>query len=205
MDSSAKKILNVKYQANLLRDPTHLGVAKVVRIFTLPTNVIDIQSGALIRANHSVVAVDGCRDTRPHRLRVITVLDHTGTTRVGIVHGLALRVAQSRRVSTFTTSHGAVVLVLGETIGKAIANENRLKVDVALLVRENLGCELRDIVSCKASARIQSIIRKPDDSPSIRFASNVEVLFSVFRELIKEHCQERVNILSGSVGARNSV
>jgi hypothetical protein len=167
----------------ILRDPAHFRVAKVVRIFTLPANVIDIQSGALIRADHSIVAVDGCRDTRPHRLGGIAVLDHTGTTRVGIVHILALRVAQGRWVPTFTTSHGAVVLVLGETIGKTVANENRLKVDVALLMRENLGGELRNIVS------------------SIRFTSDMEVLLSIFREFIKEHGQERINVLSRSVGA----
>lgn len=150
---SAQKKGRVKHQANLLRDPAHLRIAKVVGIFTLSANIIDIQSGALIRANQSVVTVDGCRDTRPHGLRVIAVLDHTSTTRIGTVHSIALRVTQSRRVSTSTTSHGAVVLVLGEAIGKTVANENRLKVDVALLVRENLGGELRDIVSCKALAR----------------------------------------------------
>ncbi len=141
-------------------------------------DIIDVLASALVRSNHSVVTVDGGRHARPDRLRFVAVLNEAGTARVGIVHGLALALIQDGGPATFSACHGAVVLVLGQTIGETIANEDRLQVDVALLMRQDLGGEDGDIVS------------------SVRFAGDVEWLLRVLGELLEEESEESIDVLA---------
>jgi hypothetical protein len=98
----------------------------------------------------------------------------------GVVHGLAGALIQNSGVTTLAAGHRAVVTVLSETVGETVTNENRLEVDVALLVGENLRSHDRDIVA------------------SVGLASNVEVLCSVLRELLEEQCQESIDVLASS-------
>lgn len=128
-------------------DPAKLGVAQVGGILARAADIVNVDSRALIRTDHGVVAVDGGRDTRPHRLALVAALNETGTPGVGSIHSVALRLAQDGRVSTITASHGAVVLVLSKPIGQTVSDGDRLQVDVAVLVRKNLGGELRNVVA----------------------------------------------------------
>lgn len=163
----------------VLADPVELIVAEAVAAALL-CDVVRVAASLLVRTDHGVVAVDGGRNTRPDALTVVAALDQAQATRQSIVHGLALlRVKDSRR-TTFATSHGAVLGVLGEAIGKTVTNENGLKVDVALLVRENLRGEDGDVVA------------------SVGFTRDVERLSSVLGELLEEEGQEGVYVLAGS-------
>jgi len=127
-------------------DPVDLIVAKAVAAAGA-ANIIDILAGALVWANHSVIAIDRGRNTAPHRLRVVAVLDQASTAGIGVIHRLALALIKNSRPATLTTGHGAIVLILSKAVGKTITNKDRLEVDVALFVRENLRGKDGDIVS----------------------------------------------------------
>jgi hypothetical protein len=71
---------------------------------------------------------------------------------------------------------------LGQAISKTIANEDRLQVDIGLLVGEDLRSEDWDVVA------------------SIRFTSNMEVLLSIFWELLEEEGEESIYVLASSDG-----
>jgi hypothetical protein len=131
----------------VVRDPAELRVAQVVGVLARTTDVVNVDAGALVGTDHGVVTVDGGRDTGPNRLAVVAALDQVGTPGQRLVHGLALRLAEDGGVSTLTASHGAVVLVLGETVSQTVTNGNGLQVDVAVLVGENLRGELRNVVT----------------------------------------------------------
>lgn len=105
----------------------------------------------------------------------------------GIVHGLALALRQDSVVATFTAGHGAVVRVLAVGISQAVADQNRLEVDVTVLVREDLRGENGNVVS------------------SITLSSDVEVLLGVLREFLEEQCQQRIDVLAGSGGVADGV
>jgi hypothetical protein len=60
---------------------------------------------------------------------------------------LALAFPEHSWPATITAGHGPIVLVLGQAISQAIADKHRLQVDVALLVRKNLGGENWDVVT----------------------------------------------------------
>jgi hypothetical protein len=163
----------------VLADPVKLIVAKTVAAALLG-DVVRVAASLLVRTNHGVVAVDGGRNTRPDAFAVVTALNQAQAAGQGIVHSLALlRVKDSRR-TTLTASHGTVLGVLGQTIGKTVTNEDGLKVDVALLVREDLGGEDWDVVA------------------SVRLARDVERLSGVLGELLEEESQESVDVLAGS-------
>jgi len=132
------------------RDPVNLVVAELV-VTAWPADIVDVLACALVGTDHGVVAVDGGGHTRPDRLRLVAVLDQAGATWVGVVHGLAGALVKNGWPATLTASHWAVVLVLGETIGQTVANEDRLEVDVALLVRQNFGSEDGDVVASALS------------------------------------------------------
>ena len=166
----------------ILADVAHTLVAEVALILALAANVIDVLAGALVRSEHGVVTVDGGRNANPGALAVVARLNHALAAAQSVVHGLAGALVENSGVTTVTTSHGTVVLVLGQAIGETIANENRLEVDVALLVSENLGSHDGDVVT------------------SVGLASNVEVLLSVLGELLEEQGQESVDILASSNG-----
>ena len=165
----------------ILLNPVEFVVAQRVATARL-ANVVDILASALIRANHGIVAVDGGRDARPDRLGLVAVLDEAGAARVGVVHGLALALVQDSGPATLSTGHGPVVLVLGQAIGEAIADENGLQVDVALLVGQNLRGKDGNVVS------------------SIGFARDVEALLGVLRKLLEEEGEQGVDVLASCDG-----
>lgn len=168
----------------VLADPLELVVAKTAALAVLG-DIVDVSASLLVRTDHGIVAVDGCRDARPDTLAVVAVLDQAQATRKGVVHGLALALVKDSGGSTLTTSHGAVVFVLGQAIGETVADQDRLEVDVALLVGENLGSENGNVVS------------------SVRFASNVEVLVSILRELLEEESHQGVDVLASCYSVAN--
>jgi hypothetical protein len=131
----------------VLANIAHTLVAQVTRVLTLAPNIVDVLAGSLVRSNEGVVAVDRSRDANPGTLRVVARLDHRLATRQSVIHRLAAGFVQNSRITTIAASHGAVVVVLGQTIGETIANENGLQVDVALLVRQNLRREYWDVVT----------------------------------------------------------
>jgi len=63
-DFYTQRLLNV-ILVEVVADPAELGVAEVVAILAFATDIIDVLAGALVWADHSVVAVDGSGDTRP--------------------------------------------------------------------------------------------------------------------------------------------
>lgn len=131
----------------ILRNVAQGGVAEVARVLTRAANIIDIKTSALVWAHHSVVTVDGGRYTRPSAAGFVAVLDKRLAARQSIIHGLTLALAEDRLVATFAASHGAVVSILSVAVRKTVADEDRLKIDIAVLVLENLGGENRDIVT----------------------------------------------------------
>lgn len=176
-----KRLHNVLL-VQVLRSPSESRIAEVRIILALSADIVDVLAGTLVRTDHSVIAVDGGWDTRPDGLRLITLLDQRLAARKRVIHGLALRLCENSRVATLSAGHWAVVLVLDETICEAVADEDRLKIDVALLVGQNLRGENWNVVA------------------SIRLPSDVEVLLSVLWELLEEQSQQRVDVLAGCDG-----
>jgi hypothetical protein len=148
----------------------------------LNLTIVDVLTGFLVWANECIVTVDASWHTRPDALTVVTVLNQAQASWKSIIHGLALALIKDSWPSTITTGHWLVVIVLGKTIGETVTDENSLKVDVALLVGENLGGEDRDVVA------------------SVRFSSNVEVLLGVLWELLEEQGEQCIHILAGGNG-----
>lgn len=161
---------------------THALVAEVARVLALAADIVDILSGALVGTDHGVVAVDRGGNANPGALRVIAGLDHLLAAGQGIVQGLAGALVQDSGVATLTAAHGTVVLVLSKTIGQTVTDENRLEVDVALLVSQDLRSEHGNVVT------------------SIRLARNVEVLLRILGELLEEESEQRVDILASGNG-----
>lgn len=168
------------FAVQVIGDVAEARVAEVVAILTLASNVVNVLASALVRTHHGVVAVNAGRNARPGTARLVAALDQRLASRKGIVHGLALALAQHGGVTTITAGHRAVVGVLGVAIGKTVTNENTLEVDVAVIVREDLVGKDGDIVT------------------SVRLSSNVEVLLGVLRELVEEEGEKGINILAGS-------
>ena len=166
----------------VLADPAQGAVAEVAAILALSTDIVDVLAGSLIRANESIVTVDRGGDTAPHTSAVIAVLNEALATRERVIHALALGLVQDGGVATLAASHGAVMLVLGESISQAVANQDRLEVDVAVLVRQDLRGKDGNVVS------------------SIRLARNVEVLLGILGELVEEQSQKSVDILASGNG-----
>jgi hypothetical protein len=103
-------------------DVAHTFVTKVTLVLALAPNVVHVLSGALIRSEEGVVTVDGGGDTDPSTLAVVARLNHRLASTKSIVHGAAAALIQHSRIATLTTGHGAVVFVLGETVGQAVAD-----------------------------------------------------------------------------------
>jgi hypothetical protein len=135
----------------VLADPLHFIVAKRVTAFARTTDVIDIRAGTLVRADHSIVAIYRSRNTGPDRFGAIAVLDKFGTSGIGRIHSTTLRLAKNGLVSTLTTGHGPVVIVLSESVSKTVADSDRLEIDVAFLVSQNLSGELRNVMTATIS------------------------------------------------------
>ena len=163
----------------VLANPVELVVAEAVTTALLG-DVVRVATGLLVRTDHGVVTVDGGRDTRPNALAVVAALDQAQATGQGIVHGLALLSVENGGRATLATSHRTVLRVLGKAIGKTVADENGLKVNVTLLVRKDLGGEDGNVVT------------------SVGLARDVERLASVLGELLEEEGQQSVDVLAGS-------
>lgn len=108
------------------------------------------------------------------------MLDEALAAGEGVIHGVALALAQNGRVATLAAGHGPVVCVLGELVSQAIADSNALEVDVAVLVLEDLRRKGGNVVS------------------TIRLSGNVEVLSRILGELVEEEREKGVNVLASS-------
>lgn len=164
----------------VFRDIVHALIAQVGPRITLGADVVDVLSSLLVRANEGVVAVDRSRNAQEGTLSVVARLNQGLAAGQSIVHGLAAGLVQDSRVATIATRHGTVVIVLGETVGETVTDQNGLKVDVTLLVRQDLGSKDRDIVA------------------SVRLSRNVEVLLRILRELLEEEGEQGIDILASS-------
>lgn len=180
-DLGAKSVHNLLL-VEVVADPAQRAVAQVAAILALAADIIDILASSLIWSNEGVVTVDGCRNATPDTTTVVAVLDETLASGKSIVHALALRLVQDGRVTTLTTGHGAVMLILSVSIGQTVADQDGLEVDVAVLVGQNLRSEDGDIVT------------------SIGLAGDVEVLMGILGELVEEESEERIDILASSDG-----
>lgn len=134
-----------------------------------------------------VIAVDGSWHTAQPALAFVAAGNHGLASRQGIVHALTLTLAKNSIVTTLATGHGAVVGVLGVGISQAIADKDRLEVDVAILVGQNLGGEDGDVVA------------------GVRLAGDMEVLLGILRELLEEQGQQRINVFTSSASIADCV
>lgn len=171
----------------VFRYVAHALVAKVALVLTLAANIVHVLSGLLVRSKESIVTIDGGRDTDPCTFAAVARLNHGLAAAKGVIHGPTSALIQHSRVTTITTGHGAVVFILSERISQPVANQNRLQVDVTLLMSKNFRSENRNVVA------------------SIRFSSNMEVLLRILRELLEEESEQGVNILASSNRVANSV
>lgn len=154
---------------------------------TIYADIVGVPARLLVGAKNLIVAVDRSGHTAEPALAFIAAVDHGLTARQGIVHGLTVTLAQDGIVATFTAGHRAVVRVLAVRVGQTVADQDRLEINVAVLVRQNLGGEYGNIVA------------------SVTFTSNVEVLFGILRKFLEEQRQQRIDILAGSVGVADGV
>ena len=166
-------------------NPGRLAIAQVLGVLALLTDIVYVVAGALEGADQSVVAVNGTRNAVPHALGVVAALDKRLASRESIIHGLALALIKNRAVmaAIVATCHGTVLSVLRLGVGQAVADGNALKVDVTVLVGQDLGSEDRNVVA------------------SVRFTSDVEWLLGIFGEVVEEKGQQGVNILAGGDSA----
>jgi hypothetical protein len=162
----------------VLGDVSKAGIAEVGRVFTLSTDIVDVLSSALIRTNHGIVAVDAGWDAGPDGLRLVAVLNKREAARKSVIHSLAFTIIKNSRPATFTTGHWSVSWVLSKAIGESIADEDRLQVDIALLVGEDLRGENWNIVA------------------SVGLSSDMEVLSCILGELLEEESEKSIDILS---------
>lgn len=171
----------------VFRDVAHALVAKVALVLTLTANIVHVLSGLLVRSEESIVTVDRGRNTDPCTFAAVARLNHGLAATKGVVHGPAGALIQHSRVTTITTGHGAVVFILSETISQPVSNQNRLQVNVTLLVSKNLRSENGNVVA------------------SIRFSSNMEVLLRILRELLEEESKQGINVLASSNRVADSI
>lgn len=118
-------------------DELKISVAEAAVLARL-ADIVDVLACALVRSQKSVVAVDRGRNASPSTFAVVARLNHGLAATESIIHRSASALVKDGRVATITASHGAVVFVLSEAIGETVSDQDRLQVDVALLVRENL-------------------------------------------------------------------
>jgi len=170
----------------ILLDPLKLVVAEIAAR-ALGADIVRVLTSALVRTDHGVVAVNAGGHARPNALAVVARLDELLAARERVVHSLALLLIEHSGPATITAGHWAVVLVLSKAVGQTVADQDRLEVDIALLVRQNLRSEDGDVVT------------------SVALAGDVEVLLGVLRELLEEEGEESIDVLAGSNGVADSV
>lgn len=186
IDCLNAKGLHDVFLVQIFVDRGKTGIAETTS-FAVYANIVWITARLLVGADHLIVAVNGGWHTAEPALTLVAASNHGLTSGQGVVHALALALAENSIVATVTAGHGAVVRILGVRIGQAVADENRLQVDVAILVRQNLGREHRDVVT------------------SIRLAGDVEVLLGILRELLEKQGQQGVDILASSTSIADCV
>ena len=135
-DFSSERLQNI-VPVQVLADIAKGRVTKVALVFTLATDIVDVLAGPLIWTDHSIVAVDTGRDARPNTLTVVAILDKALAAGKCVIHSLAFALRENSFVSTISASHWSVMLILGQTIGETVANEDGFQVDITLLVRED--------------------------------------------------------------------
>jgi len=128
-------------------NPTESSVAKIAAVFTRAANIVDVLSSLLVWANHGIIAVDTSRNARPNASALVAVLDKTEATWKSVIHCLTFALVKNSWPSSITACHRSVVGVLSKSICESISDKNRLQVDVALLVGEDLGCKDRNVVT----------------------------------------------------------
>ena len=153
-------------------------VAQVAAVLALAAHVVHVLARALVGPDHRVVAVDAGGYAAPDAFAVVTRLDQRLAARQRVVHGLALGLIQHGRPAALPASHGAVRGVLRQTVCQTVTDQHGLEVDVALLVRQDLGREDGDVVAC------------------VGLAGDVEVLRGVFGELLEEEGEQGVDVLA---------
>jgi hypothetical protein len=173
------KSVHDRLLVEIVADPSQSAIAKIAAVLALAANVVDVLPCALVRSDERVVTINRGGHAAPYTAAFVAVIDQRLATGQRVVHSLALALSEDGGIATLTASHGAVVLVLSIAISQAIANQNGLEVDVAVLVRQNLRGEDRDVVA------------------SIGLAGDMEVLFRIFGELVEEERQQRVDVLAG--------
>jgi hypothetical protein len=107
------------------------------------------------------------------------------TTRKSVFHSLAFTLVKNSWVASLSTCHWLVVLILGKTVSKTVTDQDRLQVDVAVLVGQDFRGEDGNVMA------------------GIRFTSDVEVLCGVFGELFEEKGKECINIFSSCNSVAN--
>lgn len=146
VDVKVARVKAVNFGSNSLQ---HLGLIEVgANIFEISVaeaaalarlaNIVDVLASALVRTQKGVVAVDRGRNASPGTFTVVARLNHRLAATESIVHGSASTLIKNGGVTTITASHGAVVFILSEAISKTVTDQNRLQVDVALLVGKDL-------------------------------------------------------------------
>lgn len=179
VDLGANRFANLAL-AQVFTGVAHGAVAEVARVLTVATDIVGIPASALVRSDEGVVTVDGSRNAQEDALGAVAPLDHGLAAGQSIVHGPALRLIQDSWVATITTGHGAVVFILRETVGETVTDQDRLEVDVPLLVGQDFGGEDRNVVA------------------SVRLSGNMEVLLRILGELLEEEGEQGVDVLASS-------
>jgi hypothetical protein len=183
VDFSSNSLLNLGF-IEVFANELKTRVAQAA-ILTIGADIVDIFTGALVRAQKSIVTIDRSRNTSPSALAVVASLNHGLAASQSVVHRLASTLVNNGRVATVTAGHWSVVSILGVAISQAVTDQDRLEVDVTLLVGQNFRSKGRNVMA------------------SIRLSSNVEVLGSIFGELLEEKSEKGVNVLGSSAGFAN--
>jgi hypothetical protein len=96
-------------------------------------DITDLAS-SLVWTDESIIAIDTSRNTGPDAFAIVAVLDQALAPRESIIHSLAFALIENSWVSALSACHWSVVLILGISISKTVADQDRLQVDVTLLV-----------------------------------------------------------------------
>lgn len=147
VDVKVAAVVSANFNAKSLHDfglveplgnVTKSRVAEVAAILTVAADIVDIATSALVWAHDGIVAVKTGRHAAPYALAVIAALNERLATGQSTVHGTASGFVNNSGITTLAAGHGTVVLVLGKGISQAVANQNALEVDIAILVGQNL-------------------------------------------------------------------
>ena len=140
------KSLHDLWLVQIIVDPPKLGVAQT-SILARFTHIVWILTGSLIRTEDGVIAVDGCRNTRPNAPAIVAALDKRLAARQSIVHGLASALVDNGWPAAIPTCHGSVMFVLGKAVGETVTNHDGFQINIGLLMPLYLTCKHGYIVT----------------------------------------------------------